>query len=308
MYRGASANSERFDAAIRHSHINRGDGTIVDVYETPRGTIREVHTFTPESPYIPFPTEYSIKTWEDLDAYLCLTEHTLVEPDYQRLGELINAYPDAMVTAGVTDTPLPALMTKLIGTENFVFMHSEDRVRIRQAMDAMQGLHRQRLEAAALGPAEVYICYENTNTNSFGIRWIEEYELPWLNEYADILHAAGKKLLVHMCGRIRLVIEQIATARFDGIIDVAPPPTGDCDVAAAAHTLSQHGKTLGGGIGCTTFILQDADRFEHEVRKLVNAAAGNPRFMLGSGDAVPQGATEENLRRAGAIAKGCRLS
>jgi hypothetical protein len=29
--------------------------------------------------------------------------------------------------------------------------------------------------------------------------------------------------------------------------------------------------------------------------------------MLGSGDAVPQGATVENLRRAGAIAKSTRL-
>jgi uroporphyrinogen-III decarboxylase len=281
---------------------------VVDVYATPRGTIREAHTFTPESPYIPFPTEHLIKSWEDLDAYLCLVEHTVIEPDHQRLGELIGDYLEAMITAAVTDTPLPALMTKLIGTENFVFMHSEDPARMRRAMEAMQELHRRRLAAAAQGPAEVYVCYENTNTNSFGIRWIEEYELPWLNEYADILHAAGKKLLVHMCGRIQLVIERIATARFDGIIDVAPPPTGDCNIPAAARTLSERGKTLGGGIGCTAFVLPDPDQFEREVRELVDAVAGNRRFMLGSGDAVPQGATEENLRRAGAIAKGVRLA
>jgi hypothetical protein len=308
LYRGGWASSERFDEAIRHSHTDRGEGIVVDAYETPRGTIREVHTFTPESPYIPFPTEYLIKTWEDLDAYLCLVEHTVVEADHRRLRELIEAYPEAMITAAVTDTPLPALMTKLIGTENFVFMHSEDPARIRRAMDSMQGLHRRRLEAAAQGPAEVYICYENTNTNSFGIRWIEEYELPWLNEYADILHAAAKKLLVHMCGHIRLVVGRFAAARFDGIIDVAPPPTGDCAIPVAARTLSERGKVLGGGIGCTTFVLQDPDQFEHEVQELVDAVAGNRRFMLGSGDAVPQGATEENLRRAGAIAKRSRLS
>jgi hypothetical protein len=308
LYRGGWASRERFDPAIRHSQTDRGDGVMVDVYETPRGTLREVHTFTPESPYIPFPTEYLIKTWDDLDAYLGLVDHTVVEPDHRRLGELIAAYPEAMITAGVTDTPLPALMTKLIGTQNFVFMHREDPARIRRAMDALQELHRRRLEAAAPGPAEVYICYENTNTNSFGIRWIEEYELPWLNEYADILHAAGKKLLVHMCGHIQLVLDQIAAARFDGIIDVAPPPTGDCDIPLAARTLSERGKLLGGGIGCTTFTLPDPDRFEREVRELVDAVAGTTRFMLGSGDAVPQGATEENLQRAGAIAKGSRLS
>jgi uroporphyrinogen-III decarboxylase len=223
------------------------------------------------------------------------------------LGELIAQYPEVMITAGVTDTPLPVLMTKLIGTENFVFMQSEDPLRIRSAMDAMQELHRRRLQVAAQAPAEVYISYENTNTSTFGIRWIDEYEIPFLNEYADILHATGKKLLVHMCGRIQLAIDRIAAARFDGIIDVAPPPTGDCKIAAAARTLCECGKTFGGGIGCTTFILQDVDRFEREVLDLVGAVGATPRFMLGSGDAVPQGATEENLLRAGAIANSCRL-
>lgn len=234
--------------------------------------------------------------------------HTLVEPDHKRLGELIAAYPEAMITAAVTDTPLPALMTKVIGTENFVLMNAEDPARMRRAMEAMQELHRRRLEAAAQGPAELYICYENTNTNSFGIRWIEECEIPWLNEYADIMHAAGKKLLVHMCGRIQLVLNPIAAARFDGIIDVAPPPTGDCDIPAAARKLGECGKLLGGGIECTTFVLRDSDRFEREVRELVEAVVAKNRFLLGSGDAVPQGTSGENLRRAGAIAKATRLS
>jgi hypothetical protein len=307
LYRGAWAIAERFDDAIRHTHTDLGDGRVIDVYETPRGTIREVHTFTPESPYIPFPTEHLVKSWADLDAYLCVVDHTVVEPDQQRLGELIAAYPDVMITAGVTETPLPELMTKLIGTEDFVYMHDEDPARIRRAMDTMQALHRRRIAAAAQCPGEVFVCYENTNTVSFGVRWIEEYEIPCLNESADLMHAAGKKLLVHMCGHIRHVVDQIAGARFDGIIDVASPPTGDCDIPAAVRRLGARGKTLGGGIECTTFVLPDADLFERRVRELVGAISDKSRFMLGSGDAVPQGATVENLLRADAIAKSTRL-
>jgi len=307
LYRGGWASAERFDDAIRHTHTDPGDGRVIDVYETPRGTIREVHTFTPESPYIPFPTEHLVKSWADLDAYLCLVDHTVVEPDHQRLGELIAAYPDVMITAAVTDTPLPMLMTKLIGTEGFVYMNAEDPARMRRAMDTMQALHRLRIAAAAKGPAEVFICYENTNTDSFGVRWIKDYEIPCLNEYADLMHTAGKKLLVHMCGHIQRVVDQFAGARFDGIIDVASPPTGDCDIPAAVRRLGARGKLLGGGIECTTFVLPDADLFERRVRELVTAIPDKSRFLLGSGDAVPQGATAENLRRAGAIAKGTRL-
>ena len=307
LYRGAWAGTERFDDAIQHTHTEPGDGRIIDAYETPRGTIREVHTFTPESPYIPFPTEHLIKSWADLDAYLCVVDHTLVEPDHQRLGQLMATYPDVMITASVTDTPLPVLMTKLIGTEDFVYMHAEDPARMRRAMDAMQALHRRRIAAAAQAPGEVFICYENTNTNSFGVRWIEQYEIPWLNEYADLMHAAGKKLLVHMCGHIQRIVDQLCGARFDGIIDIASPPTGDCDIPAAVCRLGARGKTLGGGIECTTFVLPDADLFERRVCELVDAIPDKRRFMLGSGDAVPQGATAENLRRAEAIAKSTRL-
>jgi hypothetical protein len=307
LYRGAWASADRFDGAIRHTNADAGDGRMIDVYETPRGTIRETHTFTSASPYIPFPTEHLIKSWADLDAYLCLVEHTVVEPDHQRLGALIAAYPDVMITACVTDTPLPVLMTKLIGTEGFVYMHAEDPVRIARAMDAMQALHRRRIAASAQGPAEVFICYENTNTNSFGVRWIEQYEIPWLNEYADLMHAAGKKLLVHMCGHIQRIVDRLAGARFDGIIDVAPPPTGDCDIPDAVRRLGPRGKTLGGGIDCTTFVLPDPARFERRVRELVDAIPDRRRFMLGSGDAVPQGATVENLLRAEGIAKSTRL-
>ena len=307
LYRGGTTSVERFDDAIRHTCTDLGDSRVVDIYETPQGTIREVHTFTPQSPYIPFPTEYLVKSWADLDACLSVVDHTVVEPEYQRLRELIAAYPEVMITAGVTDTPLPVLMTKLIGTEGFVYMHAEDPSRMRRAMDTMQALHRRRLAAAAQSPAELFICYENTNTDSFGIRWIEEYEIPSLNEYADLLHAAGKKLLVHMCGHIQRVVDQLAGARFDGIIDIAPPPTGDCDIPAAVRRLGARGKILGGGIECTTFVLPDADRFEQRVRELVAAISDKSRFLLGSGDAVPQGATVENLQRAGAIAKGTRL-
>ncbi|MFA5264561.1 MAG: uroporphyrinogen decarboxylase family protein [Opitutaceae bacterium] len=308
LFRGGSASKERYDDAVRHTRTDRGDGNIVDTYETPVGALREVHTFTPESPYIPFPTEHLIKTWADLDTYLFLVEHTIVEPDHQRLAEVIATYPEAMITAGITDTPLPALMTKLMGTELFVYMNDDDEARIRRAMDAMQRLFCRHVAAAAQGPAEVYICYENTNTSSFGIQWIKEIELPFLNEYADIMHAAGKKLLVHMCGHIQHVVEPISAARFDGIIDVAPPPTGDCDIPAAVSTLGARGKVLGGGIECTTFVLRDPDLFESRVRDLVASITDKRHYLLGSGDAVPQGATEENLLRAGAIAKATRLT
>ena len=304
MFRGGWACAERLDSTARHSQSDLGGGQILDVYATPRGVLREVHTFVPESPYIPFPTEHLIKNFADLDTYVDLVERTEIVPDHTRLQEVIAAYPGAMVTSALCDTPLPELMTKLVGTDTFVYMHQEDPDRVRRAMEVMQVKHRKQVEVSVRSAAELLICYENTNTASFGVRWINEIELPFLNEYADIVHAAGKHLLVHMCGRIQRVVPQIAQGRFDGLIDVAPPPTGDCYFPAAVRILAAHGKILGGGIECNTFILADPEEFARRAATLVKGIGDLRGFMLGSGDAVPQGTTEANLKRAEAIAKG----
>ncbi len=308
LFRGGCAYGERLDPSARHHQRDLGGGRVLDTYATPRGELREVHTFVPESPYIPFPTEHLIKNFADLETFEDLVERTEVVPDDARLREAVAAYPGAMVSSSLCDTPLPELMTKLIGTDTFVYMHQEDPGRMRRAMEVMQAKHRRQVEVSVRSPAELFICYENTNTASFGVRWIMEYELPWLDEYADLVHGAGKHLLVHMCGRIQRVVPQIAQRRLDGVIDVAPPPTGDCDIPAAVRTLGTHGKLLGGGIECNTFTLADPEEFARRTAALVAGVAGQVNFLLGSGDAVPQGTSAANLLRAAAIAKGTTLA
>jgi uroporphyrinogen-III decarboxylase len=98
-------------------------------------------------------------------------------------------------------------------------------------------------------------------------------------------------------------VDKLAQARFDGIIDVATPPTGDCNIPAAVEKMARGGKVLAGGIDCTTFILKDPDEFQRRAEALVNSVKDKHAYIFGSGDAVPQGATEENIRRAGALAK-----
>ena len=307
LFRGGCAYGERFDDTVRHSQRDLGGGRILDAYATRYGELREIHTYVPESPYIPFPTEHLIKNFADLDLYTSLVEHTEVVPDDARLRQAIAAYPGAMVSSALCDTPLPELMTKLIGTDTFVYMHQEDPRRIRRAMEVMQAKHRRQVEVSVQSPAELFICYENTNTATFGVRWINEYELPWLNEYADLVHAAGRHLLVHMCGRIQRVVPRIAESRFDGVIDVAPPPTGDCDIPAAVRALGARQKLFGGGIECNTFTLADPEEFARRTTALVQSVAGQANFLLGSGDAVPQGTTAANLLRAAAIARATAL-
>jgi hypothetical protein len=94
-----------------------------------------------------------------------------------------------------------------------------------------------------------------------------------------------------MCGQISHVIKQIAEAKFDGIIDISPAPVGDLDFKLANKILTAKNKILADGIHCNAFILPDVHQFEAGICELLDSILYKDYFMLGSDDAVPQGAT-----------------
>jgi uroporphyrinogen-III decarboxylase len=181
-------------------------------------------------------------------------------------------------------------------------MFFEDPTAIEETMKIWQEVNKKAVEIAANNPAEVFICYENTNTGHSSTEWIEQYELPALNDYAKIMHAKGKKLLIHMCGKLNMVIDKIAESEFDGIIDVSPAPTGDCNFPEAASKMKEHGKIIAGGIECNAYASGDNQKFNRDVKLFAEQLSPFKNFWLGSGDAVPLGATVENLTSAHQIA------
>jgi uroporphyrinogen-III decarboxylase len=108
-----------------------------------------------------------------------------------------------------------------------------------------------------------------------------------------------------MCGEIGRVIDLIAAASFDGIIDVAPPPTGDCDFRSTYAKLARAGKCLAGGIDCTAFVNLLPAQVEAYVRNRLAEVAPGTGFLMGSGDAVPFGTPVENLRAVVRVLEEC---
>ena len=57
--------------------------------------------------------------------------------------------------------------------------------------------------------------------------------MPIYRQILEILDDAGKRLLVHYDGKLRLVSGEIAALAIDGIDSFTPPPEGDMSVAEA---------------------------------------------------------------------------
>jgi len=163
--------------------------------------------------------------------------------------------------------------------------------------DILEKLHaslKRYVEVLAASPAQVVIQYENTSTTLLSPTIFRRYCLPYLNDYADILKAAGKIYLIHMCGTLRALTDDIGQGHFNGICDVAPPPTGDLPLDEAAVKLPE--KAVVGGIDPNTFICQDAESVKAQVSNLIKRIKPFRGVLLGSADVTPRGTPVKNFR------------
>ncbi|MBI2939159.1 MAG: hypothetical protein HYY04_01870 [Chloroflexi bacterium] len=270
---------------------------LVRTFTTPVGTLREARTYTPQSPNAPFPVERLIKTVRDVETWTYVMEHTRVEPAYGTMEEAQAAVGDrGLICAQAPWTPIQGLLMFETGVEQFYYLLEDHPSHVETLLAAMHEVFKENMRVLGASPAEVVITYENTSTTLESPDIMRRYEFPALDDYADIVHRAGKLYLIHMCGRVNTVIDIIAAGRFDAIVDIAVPPTGDCDLPRAREKLCAVGKGLAGGIDATAFVGLTPDQMEEHVATLLRSMAPGTGFILDSGDAVPFGTPIENLK------------
>ena len=300
------------DVLLRHAPVYRADvtytggveisseedgGRITFVFKTPRGQMKEILQYTDTSPNIPFPLKRQVETLEDLKVLIYLMEHTdtawgLTDDDYRKTEAEIGD--DGVPTGSMPCTPGRMMIEGYCGVEHFYYLLADHPSEVEAAMALIHRDRKQLYETVCGSPVEIVIHYENTSTTTTSPRVYERYIAPYLDEYADMLHAAGKKMLIHNCGTLKGVADQLKRGRPDGICDIAPPPTGDLDLAEAQRLWQ--GKPLAiGGIDCTALAMWPEEKLRQFVRELLGRLAPGG-VMLGSGDAVPFGAKVENMR------------
>jgi uroporphyrinogen-III decarboxylase len=100
-----------------------------------------------------------------------------------------------------------------------------------QEMEALiNTIHKRELKAfeiLAQGPCDVIILCENTSSFYISPEVYRKYNGPHVRDFVDIVHAAGKTAIIHMCGHVKNLLDQIKDTGLDGIHALTPPPTGD---------------------------------------------------------------------------------
>jgi uroporphyrinogen-III decarboxylase len=284
------------------------DGDILHTVETPVGSLTWRLRFAPESPYIPWVIENRIHTIEDVKVFQYLIERTTFSMDTSYFEEQQSYVGERGVVAVIGPiSPLQQMINFEMGLENVIYMLADYPDEMHEMLDTYHAKQVEMWKALAEVPAEVYFIHDNLSTTTTSRAMYRRYDRRYVNEYADILHAAGKKLMTHWCGKLSGFAEDFPEARQDGVSDVTPPPTGDLDIVEARRTWAQR-LIMIGGIDPTLFARGTPPEMDAYVADLLERMGPDRRgFILGSGDAVPYGTPPENLRAAAEAATRFRV-
>ena len=156
----------------------------------------------------------------------------------------------------------------------------------------------------AKSPATVVINYENTSTTLVSPEIYEKYSLHYIDDYADIVHKKNKIYLTHRCGKLKGLADLLRRGKDDGIVDIAPKPTGNLNIWDAREAWPD--KIVQGGLDPTILTQWSTDRVRDYINLILNRTAGGDRLIIGTADATPKDAKIENLIAVGQVIDGAR--
>jgi uroporphyrinogen decarboxylase len=123
------------------------------------------------------------------------------------------------------------------------------------------------------------------NTQTFlSPEQMREYVFPWHKKMIDISHAAGRPVMLHSCGNMRDVIEDVIAMGFDAkhsYEDLILP-------VEEAYELWHDRIAIQGGIDLDFICRESVDAVRDRSRAMLERVAGRGGYMLGTGNSVPE--------------------
>ena len=130
-------------------------------------------------------------------------------------------------------------------------------------------------------------------------RHFRELALPWERRVVDEAHRLGRPFVLHVCGRTDRILDDMLASGADALeLDHGT------DARLAAGKLQGRAVFVGNIDPSGVLALGTPELVERKTRELVEVFAGNPRFVLNAGCALPATTPAENLRALLRAARG----
>ena len=278
--------------------VTRQDGNLRQTtLETPLGAIRTSWTYLPES-FAEAPTEFYVKTPQDLAVLRYVYEHTHYEPDY---AELIRRKPmvgeKGVILAYLPRSPFMEMVTTLVGIRTIVKLWMDAPLELQETLRLMETKHNQAAEIALDSPAECLMIPENLSSEVVGKRFYEWFLRGYECRWVERIRQAGKVSFIHMDGTLRGLLKEVCSAGFDVIEAATPAPVGDLNFEQMRALAGPQAILWGGVPGLYFTDLVDDAEFDRLVIEVLSVMRREPRYVLGVADQVPPGGLRRRVAR-----------
>jgi uroporphyrinogen-III decarboxylase len=260
--------------------------------QTPVGEVYQ--TLDPEAAYdSTWILEHYIKGPEDYRVMEFMVRDAAYRDNYEAIREAQRRLGgDGLVYTRVAKAPIQEMLYQMMGMEQF----AEDYKFRRDLFDSLHGTMLQRYEElydlAAGSPTEVILLADNITSDVVGHQRFRHYLLPVYSRLKERLSGTGKLLAVHMDGRLRSLVEEVAVASIDIIEALTPPPMGDVSVSEARQQWP--GKALWLNF-TSSFHIESPQVIEAHTRELLDQAGSKRGFAMGVTEDAPVEALERSL-------------
>ena len=188
----------------------------------------------------------------------------------------------ALGWAPLRRTPLLQVQIDFAGPERLALDLADEVPELTDLLELLTELTLAKLREAVKTPARHIKLWENLAIETIGVRHYRARIVPMYRRMFDILSAAGKRLLVHYDGKLRVIADDIAGLDFD-IDSLTPAPEGDMSAAEARRAWPDKFLWLHPPLG---WFHEPARVLVERVRQMVRDA-GPRRYCLMISEDVP---------------------
>ena len=285
--------------------VHEEDGVTVVEYHTPVGSVSCKMTLTDEmldsGASITWLNEHLIKRPEDYRVVGHIFRNIRLAPDYDNYREFQREVGDRglAVAHGLgSASPVQHLMRDFVDGTQFYYELADHPKEVRQLVEDLTPFYDQLVRILAESPAEAVMMGANYDDTITYPPLFKEHILPWLQRWADMLHARGKIFMSHCDGENAGLLDLLAASGIDVAESVCAPPMVECSLGAMRRAFG--GKiTIFGGVPSVALLEESMteEEFEAHMRGLFAEIAPGDRFILGVSDMVPPDAKWERLVR-----------
>lgn len=261
-------------------------------YETPLGVIERIRIWEPAS-YSWAIKKWGVTTEEDLR----VLGYAMADRSFSPLPDNYVAWKNYVGDLGVVYlTPgysaMGYLLNYWMGIENTVYACMDWEDTMHEVVDMINDSNLKQVEMLARYPGEIILMGDNFSSDIQPPSFFAEWSADYYRRAIEIFHLHGKKVAVHVDGKLRGAIGMIRDVGADIIDATTPPPMGDL---TPAQCREEAGPTLvlSGGVSPDLWLPSaPVETFKQAVMDWLDLRHKSPALIAAAGDQVPPGAEE----------------